>query len=213
MGNIKGSLALSCDLEAQQVSRGVTQRVVFSQPTIRQLSRYLAEICRGASLSERSSTPLEDSCAAMEAMVAKYTKDLIARPQESAKTEGDSSSTAFESIVLTGTTGALGSHLLAQLLSNDNVKRVWALNRASKDPAKSTVQRQRASFEDKLLDTQLLSHPKLEFVDCGLGEPRLGLTRECYAEVNNRAVLVEPDSTVIFVLQIQSTATTIIHVC
>lgn len=125
----------------------------------------------------------------MEAMIAKYTNDMFSRPQEPSKTGGDSSSLFLEYVVLTGTTGALGSHLLAQLLSNDNVKRVWALNRPSKDPARSNIQRQYVSFEDKLLDTGLLNHSKLEFVECILGEPRLGLSRVCYEEVNKRVTL------------------------
>ncbi|KAF8610848.1 acetyl-CoA synthetase-like protein [Ceratobasidium sp. AG-I] len=193
LGNIKGALASSCDLEAQSVSTAVSQRMIFSQPTLRQLSSYLAGLFgENTSLPKRSSTPLEDRCATMEVMVAEYTKDMFSRPRTSTETSGDSSSLFLQNVVLTGTTGALGSHLLAQLLSNNTVKRVWALNRPSKDPAKSNIQRQRASFEDKLLDIELLNHSKLEFLECALGEPKLGLSRECYDKL-------------------QATATTIIH--
>ena len=182
---------MSGDLEVQLVSAAVSQRMIFSQPTLRQLSSYLVRLLEeSTSLPKRSFTPLEDSCTAMVAMVAKYTKDMFGRRQTPTETSGDSSSLFLENIVLTGTTGALGSHLLAQLLSNDAVKRVWALNRPSKDPAKSNIQRQCASFEDKLLDVELLNHSKLEFLECALGEPQLGLSRESYDKVNSRVILV-----------------------
>ena len=86
---------------------------------------------------------------------------------------------------MTGTTGALGSHLLAQLLINDKVSRVWALNRKSGGGVGSTLKRQRASFEEKCLDVGLLESEKLVFVESELSVEGLGLHSKMYEKVSS----------------------------
>ncbi|CUA70557.1 L-aminoadipate-semialdehyde dehydrogenase large subunit [Rhizoctonia solani] len=97
-----------------------------------------------------------------------------------------------ERVVVTGTTGALGSYLLSQLLKSDRVEKVWALNRKSSKG--NSREREISSFEDKRLDTGLLNSEKLVFVDADLREPKLNLT---HSQTN--------------ILQIRSGVTIIIH--
>ena len=59
-------------------------------------------------------------------------------------------------VVLTGTTGALGPNILASLLQNERVRRVY---RPSRDH--DITHRQRSPFEDQGLDTTLLQSKKL----------------------------------------------------
>ncbi|KAG8707501.1 hypothetical protein FRC08_000467 [Ceratobasidium sp. 394] len=93
-----------------------------------------------------------------------------------------------ECVVVTGTTGGLGSYLLAQLLESERVEVVWALNRKSG----GMEERQRASFEDKGLAVDLLKSEKLVLVEADLEDTKLGLEAGVYEEI-------------------QSTATSIIH--
>ncbi|CAE6440846.1 unnamed protein product [Rhizoctonia solani] len=92
-----------------------------------------------------------------------------------------------ERVVVTGTTGALGSHLLSQLLSNDKIEKVWAMNRRS---SKENRERQVASFKDKLLDENLLKDEKLVFVDADLESLKLGLGDDMYNEIRAEATII-----------------------
>jgi thioester reductase-like protein len=87
-----------------------------------------------------------------------------------------------ERVVVTGTTGALGSYLLAMLLESNNVEIVWALNRKSKE---GLLARQKASFEDKMLDAGLLGSSKLVMLEGDLEDARLGLKEDVYQKVGS----------------------------
>ncbi|CAE6415360.1 unnamed protein product [Rhizoctonia solani] len=93
-----------------------------------------------------------------------------------------------ERVIVTGTTGGLGAHLLWQLLGSDRIERVWAMNRTS---AKGSVrERMFATFEDKLLDANLLKSDKLVLVDVDLEIPNLGLCDELYEEASSREIFL-----------------------
>ncbi|KAG8998638.1 hypothetical protein FRB94_006729 [Tulasnella sp. JGI-2019a] len=122
---------------------------VFAHPTIRSLASSLSSTASVLQDMDRSMS--EDDHAlvhvkAMEDMVRKYTSNLpIHRPDivvYPLPKDG------LEIVVLTGSTGGLGSHLLAQLVGMDSVARVYALNR--KSPGKSLVSRQIDVLSDRL---------------------------------------------------------------
>ena len=56
--------------------------------------------------------------------------------------------------MVTGTTGALGSHILKHLLLETSVVEVYAFNRSSSAP-----EAQKAAFESNGLDINLLNSP------------------------------------------------------
>ncbi|CAE6377688.1 unnamed protein product [Rhizoctonia solani] len=93
-----------------------------------------------------------------------------------------------ERVVVTGTTGALGSHLLAYLLNSDKVDKVWAINRRSHKG--DVKERQFTSFKDKLLDLNLLGSGKLRFLDTNCEDSKLGLCDEMYNEIRAEATLI-----------------------
>ncbi|GJN86551.1 type I iterative polyketide synthase [Purpureocillium lilacinum] len=85
------------------------------------------------------------------------------------------SSSAAISFVVTGATGSLGSHLVADLARRADVKRVICLNRPSKlDPR----QRQLNSFENKGIDLSKDCLEKLVVWETDLSKPQLGLARD-----------------------------------
>ena len=82
-------------------------------------------------------------------------------------------------MLLTGSTGSLGSYLLSTLLTDVRVAKVYAFNR----PSRATHDRQRASFEDKGLPLALLDSDKCMLVTGDFNSDDLGLDEATYAEV------------------------------
>ena len=81
-------------------------------------------------------------------------------------------------VLVTGTTGALGSHILKHLLLEPEVVKVFAYNRSP-----SIAETQRAAFASNGLDADLLDSPKLRYICGNMDEPMLGLTALVYNEV------------------------------
>ncbi|KAJ7810002.1 hypothetical protein B0H14DRAFT_3480930 [Mycena olivaceomarginata] len=69
-----------------------------------------------------------------------------------------------ETVLITGTTGALGSHTLAFLLTLPEISTVYALNR----PGANVVERQQASFAKHGIDAEFVSSPKLRILESDL---------------------------------------------
>jgi hypothetical protein len=83
-------------------------------------------------------------------------------------------------VLITGTTGSLGSFLLASLLKNDRVQRVYAFNRRGTKPSK---QRQTNAFLERDLPVNLLNGDKVIFVEGDTAAENLGLSSLLYEEV------------------------------
>ena len=106
----------------------VPQNIVYTHPSITALSGYVRASLAG------NVADLEDEHAVhvsrMNALLDRYSADFPA-PRLLPALLGEDGRTAGEVVLITGTTGVLGSHLLSQLLADRNVERVYALNRAS----------------------------------------------------------------------------------
>lgn len=85
-------------------------------------------------------------------------------------------------VLLTGSTGNLGSHILASLLQDDRVACIFAHNRPSK-VGETIMSRQRASFEAQGLNIKLLESAKLVLIEGDLTQVSLGLSDEVFAKV------------------------------
>lgn len=113
----------------------------------------------------------------MRAMVAKYTYDFpVHKPDPSVRrTKGDV-------VLVTGTTGSLGCHLLSQLFANDEVERIYALNRPSRDQL-PLRERQRSALIDRGLDAGVLDSEKVVLLEGEIVEPRFGMGEKVYEEL------------------------------
>ena len=90
-------------------------------------------------------------------------------------------------VLITGTTGSLGSYFLAQLLADDRVSHVYAFNRPSES---SIVERQMAGFKARELDVSLLSSPKLVYVEGDAASGQLGLAKEMYEKIRKEVTII-----------------------
>ncbi|KAF7362617.1 General substrate transporter [Mycena venus] len=164
--------------EVQKAAAGVTQNLVYSYPTVLQLSSFLADLISGT-----LNVYTVDPKTAIEAMIEKYTMHWIPRVPVTSKVNGESA------VLLTGSTGSLGSQILESLLRDARVKKVYALNRPSRQ-ARSLLESQLAVFEDKGLDACLLSSPKLLLIEGQTDEKDLGLAVEMFNEIRDAVTVI-----------------------
>ena len=172
---IIGGLRSSADANAQKAAFGVTQELVFSFPTIKQLATHIAALVLHGNVAN-----VPDIASAKDAinkMIDKYSVGLGAQLVVS-----KIQSTADVVVLLTGSTGSLGSYLLESLLSNADVRKVYAYNRSSRTSG-SNFDRQKDAFVDRGLDSALLCSEKLVFVEGDSALPKLGLQDGLFEEV------------------------------
>jgi thioester reductase-like protein len=114
----------------------------------------------------------------MCAMVEKYTTGLP-KLQSSNVNAG----APLSVVLLTGTTGRLGCYLLAQILENPDVQRVYALNRGGVNDKQDLIERQRSAFKAWSLDETLLDGKKIVLLAADLAEETLGLDTDTFNEI------------------------------
>lgn len=87
-------------------------------------------------------------------------------------------------ILLTGTTGALGSYALACLASSPKVSRIYAVNRFRRQDQAPLLDMQLSALLDRDIDSKLvLGTGKVRFLEADLTVPGFKLSEEVYKEV------------------------------
>ncbi|KAJ7198969.1 hypothetical protein GGX14DRAFT_525295, partial [Mycena pura] len=176
---ILGALRSASDPSVRKAADGLTQNLIYSYPTILQLSTFLRGLVLG--LSDNAADPKE----VLETMILKHTAGLVqpvAPPSDSAGIPGV--------ILLTGSTGSLGSQILSSLLRDDRVAKIYAFNRPSVDGAVSSAKRHLVAFNTRGLDAELLTSPKLVFVEGQTDAKSLGLSGDIYKEIQSSVTLI-----------------------
>ncbi|EJF59192.1 ketoacyl-synt-domain-containing protein [Dichomitus squalens LYAD-421 SS1] len=113
----------------------------------------------------------------MKALLDELTADLPSRP-----TSVHGSVRRHGAVVVTGTTGSVGAHILEHLLQDSPYAKVYALVRPGKDAA-MTMARQFDAFAARGLDVRLLTSERLAVVGCTFERERLGLSAAEYEEI------------------------------
>ncbi|KAJ3543082.1 hypothetical protein NM688_g5900 [Phlebia brevispora] len=151
----------------------VPQNFIFDFPTIRELASATATIA-----DPSSDTPGSKKNRAMEIveMVQKYTAALPAPRGRQAGPPGDEIV-----VLLTGSTGNIGSHILASLLEDKRITKIYTLNR----PSTTSADRLVTAFKDRCLPVELLSEKKLFSLIGDLTQSNFGLTSDVYEEIKN----------------------------
>ncbi|KAF0407949.1 acetyl-CoA synthetase-like protein [Gigaspora margarita] len=86
-----------------------------------------------------------------------------------------------ETVLMTGVTGSLGSFILRDLLNNQNVLKVYCLVRASDE--NHGWSRLKDSFEQRNLDTSLLSKERVIILPSDLSDSKFGQTENIYSNL------------------------------
>lgn len=148
----------------------VATRVIYRNPTVERLAKYILSRIRQNDPSVPDET--EDGVESMKALWQKYTHDL---PE--AKLGRADPSDEEQVVILTGTTGALGSYVLDQMVRNPQVKRIICLNRSEDGGEK----RQARAMADRGLATDYES--KCTFLHADMSRVDFGLSPDAFSEL------------------------------
>lgn len=171
---LRGKILKDVDLNGSSLP----QNVVFEFPTISRLANALVSVRENRELNR------EDVTEQMEFLVKKYSQWAPHDGQQMAK---DPSAAA---VVVTGATGSLGAHLVAQLANTPSVGFVHCLVRApSNDVA---MQRVVNSMRRRRVYNSLspAARSKLCYHASDLASAQLGLSDAVYASICNNVVSV-----------------------
>lgn len=120
----------------------------------------------------------EAKVAEMENLITKYTR-AFPRHVSSGHDFADT-----EVILITGTTGAIGTSMLAQLIDIPSVTRIYAFNRPSEEGSSSLRERQVASLRQRGYDAGILDRGKIVMVEGDQSKPDLGISPRLFQEVS-----------------------------
>lgn len=149
--------------------RVIPSSFIYQHPSIASLASYISGLAEGSNTTNGGDTR-SAKIDAMYAMVHKYTADF--------RQHVGSGQSNGESVLVTGTTGWLGSLILADLLKSD-VRRVYAINRKGAP----LLERQTGAFKERGLDFSLLLSEKLVLLEADLTVEYLGLDNKTLEEV------------------------------
>lgn len=152
-------------------------RLMYTAPTPRKMAQSLSKM-----LSETNGASGDDGSNEAVEMVDKYeaeVKKLVERRVQQNGLNGHSNGYApGQVIAVTGTTGSLGSYLLATLLARPDVNKVICLNRAA-----DAKERQIKALSSRGLPAlqPAIDAGRVVFMKMDVAAPRLGLTDDEYA--------------------------------
>ncbi|KAF2676380.1 acetyl-CoA synthetase-like protein [Lentithecium fluviatile CBS 122367] len=146
------------DLGGRQSQLG--QNVLYETGNVRALAQHLDGLRRG------SADAAKDERRIMADLIAKYSS--FAPIDSSVRGRAER-----RVVLLTGTTGGLGAHLLAQLVANPEVSAVWALVRADSD--QTAHERVLTSLEKRGLAITPEAQQKIVALASDLSKPDFGL--------------------------------------
>ena len=155
----------------------MTQDFIFTHSSLQQLAVAVVHLVYSDRTEERPKSHVEQ----ITNLVAKYSADFPDFTTQLRAVELDAAV-----VLLTGSTGNLGSHILASLLESSRVRKVFTLDRGT-----SPRDRLKASFKDRRLALDLLQSAKLVTLTGDIAKSDLGLDVQVLQEVSIRVLLYD----------------------
>lgn len=153
----------------------ITSQQLYSYRNIVRLSEFMHSLATGGNGGVSSVSNLDQSRSRIfTASVKRFTSKFPTNPCRKSEKRDSTGQT----VLVTGSTGALGSHLLSQLISDPKVGQIFCLNRSE-----DALSRQRQSFEDKGISITPSALFKVKFLQFRLEDEFLGLTPPKYDEL------------------------------
>lgn len=162
-------LALTNALNKAIRGANLTAPVIYSNPSVKQVAEILSQNGNAVRGKTDNALTREEK---MDRMVRKYTTDMVRKRGSRDTSEHPSK----RIMVITGTTGSLGTHMLAQVLKDPTVEKVYCLNRSD-----NAADRQKETFSKFYSGSMDLS--KAEFLKTDFSQDKFGLSDETYAHL------------------------------
>ncbi|KAH8078746.1 hypothetical protein BXZ70DRAFT_658621 [Cristinia sonorae] len=162
---IMASLRASPSPSAQHAAHQISQDFIFANPTLVRLTNSIVGLVH-PEFNDGEMPGVEEE---IEMMIEKYSKDMPVFKRSGGK------GWKGAVVLLTGSTGALGSHLLVSLLRNEEVSEVVTLNRGNND---DVVARQKTTLEARGIGVGVLECGKWTSLTGDMKEKDLGLESE-----------------------------------
>ena len=153
--------------DSEVPSEKIDNALIYSNPTVRSLARALRNIRLGNDTA--FDEWMQEQVKGMKQMIEEYSKDL---PPENTTCKGELS------VILTGSTGSLGSYLLDALLADQRVVRIFCLNRSADGQTK-----QLQSSSARGLGLSTTCSERVQFLHADLSKPLLGLEQTLHDRV------------------------------
>lgn len=177
------ALALRASLTSH-FSRPISLSTIFENPSISRLITYFVQ---PLSRSNSQPPPTEQipSVENVHRIIQKLESEFKSWPPRSNTVF---SSVQKETILLTGSSGSLGTALLTTLSASEQVGKIYAMVRGPNHLAKL-----KKALESRKLDSSILeieAGGKIEVVNFSMQDPLLGLDLEKYSELANNVTVV-----------------------
>lgn len=168
-------LALTNALNKVIEGVAVTTSTIYSNPSVKQLADVLSVKIKNTRQETPTPCTREEK---LDKMVRKYTHELM----RSTFVPASPQHPLMHTVVLTGSTGSLGSHILEQLLNNPSVDRVYCLNRSS-----DAATRQKSTFDTH--HHSLTNFSKASFLHTDFSKEFFGLDESTYRRLQDSVTL------------------------
>ncbi|KIY43241.1 acetyl-CoA synthetase-like protein [Fistulina hepatica ATCC 64428] len=138
--------------------------IVYDYPTLNALARCVMTVVSAKSGSTIRASNEQDLLAYVERYVGEFFKEVESQDTSTGPLSNGTTDPVQDVVLLTGSTGSLGTGLLAQLVATDAVAKIYAFNRPSSS-SKKTVDRQRELLKLRGYDKGIATSSKVVYVD------------------------------------------------
>ncbi|KAF9803969.1 hypothetical protein IEO21_09507 [Rhodonia placenta] len=180
-------------------TRKISDSFVYDHPTISRLAAFVSSVALGTHDAAAMGVNPSARILAMRAMLAKCSADFPARPHTLLPSQPKR-----DAVFVTGTTGSIGCHLLALLVADPKVWRVYAFNR----PAKTQThlrERQKSALVERGLDASIADSEKVVLLEGSLTAENWGVGKNAYEELHRSVThIIHNAWRVDFVIKLES---------
>lgn len=174
---LKAALRANGVSEAKLNDIGI--RLIYERPTATQMAQKLHSMLRESGNENNTSDDAVNVVELLDKYEAKVRKLFdVKSSQNGLNGNGTNGHSQGQVVAVTGTTGSMGSYLLATLLARSDVAKVICLNRAS-----DAMEKQAVALKSRGLSglEAAVEQRRVVFMKIDVAAPKLGLTEEDYS--------------------------------
>ncbi|KAI0509753.1 hypothetical protein F5B22DRAFT_615931 [Xylaria bambusicola] len=160
----------------------IKNQIIYKGPTLRQMAGVISSILSSTGSPDGSDTSSDQIL--LDQLLGTYEQKLQTIISSNSKNSTGTTPDG-QTVVLTGSTGSVGSYILASLLARKDVKKIFCLNRGIDAPTKQV-----ASFRARGLAGLESDDGRVVYLRVTMHEPKLGLSDEDYTTLIREATTI-----------------------